>query len=133
MYDIQYNRPKVVILMDDTTEIVENLLLELRRRTLGLSVLSQLFHPTYGYSLVQSLEEKDVRIEAGTLYPLLRRLEKQGLLAGEWEVTGSKPRKYYHLSVKGQKVYDRLCAEWSKLVDGMNRLLESGEFNDGES
>ena len=133
VYDIQYNQIKVVIHMDDTTEIVENLLLELRRGTLVLSVLSQLFRPTYGYSLVQSLEKKDVKIEAGTLYPLLRRLEKQGLLSGEWEVSGSKPRKYYKLSPKGQKVYERLCAEWAGLVDGMNKLLESGESDDGES
>ena len=127
VYDIQYNQSKVVIHMDEVTEIVENLLLELRRGTLVLSVLSQLFAPTYGYSLVQTLEEKDVRIEAGTLYPLLRRLEKQGLITGEWEVGGSKPRKYYRLSAKGAAVYERLCAEWAKLVDGMNKLLESGE------
>jgi len=114
-------------MMDDTTEILDNLMQELRRGTLVLSVLSQLFRPTYGYSLVQTLEEKDVRIEAGTLYPLLRRLEKQGLITGEWEVGGSKPRKYYHLSAKGRNIYDRLCAEWAGLVDGMDKLLESGE------
>jgi DNA-binding PadR family transcriptional regulator len=113
--------------MDDRDEIVENLLLELRRGTLVLSVLSQLSRPTYGYSLLQTLDDMNIRIEAGTLYPLLRRLEKQGLLSGEWEVGGSKPRKYYKLSAKGQKVYERLCVEWSKLVDGMNELLKSGE------
>ena len=118
--------------MDDTTVIVENLLLELRRGTLVLSVLSQLNRPTYGYSLVQSLEEKNVRIEAGTLYPLLRRLEKQDLLTGEWEVSGAKPRKYYRLSKKGQEVYRRLCSEWTGMVDSMNSLLESGEKKDGE-
>lgn len=118
--------------MDDTTEIVENLLLELRRGTLVLSVLSQLDRPKYGYSLVQSLEEKNVRIEAGTLYPLLRRLEKQDLLTGEWEVSGNKPRKYYVLSKKGQEVYKRLCREWTGMVDSMNNLLESGEKKDGE-
>lgn len=118
--------------MDDTTEIVENLLLELRRGTLVLSVLSQLDRPKYGYSLVQSLEEKNVRIEAGTLYPLLRRLEKQGLLTGEWEVSGAKPRKYYVLSKKGKEVYRRLCSEWAGMVDSMNSLLESGEKKDGK-
>lgn len=114
-------------MMDNTTEILDNLLPELRRGTLVLSVLSQLFQPTYGYSLVQSLEKKGVRVEAGTLYPLLRRLEKQGLLSGEWEVAGSKPRKYYKLSKKGREVYEKLCAEWTQLVEGMNKLLKSGE------
>ncbi len=118
-------------MVDDTMEIVENLLLELRRGTLVLSVLSQLGHPKYGYSLVQSLEKKNVRIEAGTLYPLLRRLEKQGLLNGEWEVSGAKPRKYYVLSKKGKEVYEKLCREWSGMVDGMNRLLE-GEGDEDE-
>jgi Predicted transcriptional regulators len=111
-------------MVDDTMEIVENLLLELRRGTLVLSVLSQLERPTYGYSMVQSLEEKNIRIDAGTLYPLLRRLEKQGLLTGEWEVTGAKPRKYYALSKKGKDVYEKLCKEWFGLVDSMNHLLE---------
>lgn len=110
--------------MDNNTEIVENLLLELRRGTLVLSVLSQLSVPTYGYSLVQSLEEKNVHIEASTLYPLLRRLEKQELLNGEWEVSGAKPRKYYVLSKKGMDVYSRLCIEWSGMVESMNKLLE---------
>ena len=132
VYDVQYNQIKVVISMDDTTEIVENLLLELRRGTLVLSVLSQLDRPKYGYSLVQSLEEKNVRIDASTLYPLLRRLEKQDLLTGEWEVSGTKPRKYYVLSKKGQEVYKRLCSEWTGMVDSMNNLLESGEKKDGE-
>lgn len=109
--------------MDDTAAIVENLLLELRRGTLVLSVLSQLGVAAYGYSLVQSLEEKKVRIDAGTLYPLLRRLEKQGLLEGTWEVPGAKPRKYYVLSQKGRDVYARLCGEWSEMVKSMDRLL----------
>lgn len=111
-------------MVDDTIEIVENLLLELRRGTLVLSVLSQMGRPAYGYSMVQSLEEKNIRIDAGTLYPLLRRLEKQGLLNGEWEVTGAKPRKYYVLSKKGKDVYERLCKEWFGMVDSMNHLLE---------
>jgi len=118
-------------MVDDTMEIVENLLLELRRGTLVLSVLSQLSSPTYGYSLVHSLEEKNVRIEAGTLYPLLRRLEKQELLNGEWEVSGAKPRKYYVLSNKGKDVYSKLCSEWFGLVKSMNHLLEGlGDKNE---
>jgi len=132
VYGVQYNDFKVVMNMDDTTEIVENMLLELRRGTQVLSVLSQLGRPTYGYSLVQSLEEKRVRIEASTLYPLLRRLEKQELLTGEWEVSGTKPRKYYVLSAKGREVFKRLCGEWLRMVDSMNSLLEGEEKKDGK-
>lgn len=130
MYNTQYNTVEVMKMVDDTMEIVENLLLELRRGTLVLSVLSQLGKPTYGYSMVQSLNKKNIRIDAGTLYPLLRRLEKQGLLNGEWEVTGAKPRKYYVLSNKGKDVYDKLCKEWFGMVDTMNHLLEG--LGDGD-
>ena len=116
--------------MDDTIDLVENLLLELRRGTLVLSVLSQLSRPTYGYSLVQCLDEKGVKIEAGTLYPLLRRLEKQGMLQSKWETSGAKPRKYYVLSEKGTIVFEKLKKEWNHMVDGMDMLLKDGERNE---
>ena len=89
--------------MSDYNEITSNLFLELRRGTITLCVLSQLENPKYGYSLVETLQEKGMRIEPGTLYPLLRRLEKQELLSSEWETSGSKPRKYYKLSDLAEK------------------------------
>jgi DNA-binding PadR family transcriptional regulator len=112
--------------MADNNEIINGLLLELRRGTIVLSVLSQLFEPQYGYSLLQSLEEKGVTIDAGTLYPLLRRLEKQELVKSEWEVGGSKPRKYYLLNDNGKDVYKRLCDEWAAMCDNMNKLINEG-------
>lgn len=72
-------------------EIVTNLQQELRRGAIILCVLSQLTEPKYGYALIESLDEKGIRIEPGTLYPLLRRLEKQELLSSEWETSGTKP------------------------------------------
>lgn len=117
--------------MGDTEKTVENLLFELRRGTLVLSVLSQLSEPKYGYALVQSLEEKGVPIEAGTLYPLLRRLEKQDILQSEWETSGTKPRKYYVLSKTGREVYGKLRTEWKNMVDGMNELLGNGGNGNG--
>ncbi len=111
----------------NTDELFDSLLLELRRGTIVLSVLSQLKSSQYGYSLVMLLEEKGIPVEAGTLYPLLRRLEKQKLLESNWDVDTAKPRKYYKLSEDGRKIYDRLCAQWFKLVENMDNILKSEE------
>lgn len=109
--------------MGEEKELLGNLVLELRRGTLILCVLSQLEHPKYGYALVQKLEEKGVPIDPNTLYPLLRRLEKQGLLKSEWEVGESKPRKYYHRTDMGNETYFRLKEHWIHISDTMEKLL----------
>lgn len=117
--------------MANTTEVMQMLSLELRRGTIVLSVLSQLEKPKYGYALVQVLEEKGISVEAGTLYPLLRRLEKQGLLLSEWETGGSKPRKYYSLTPMGKEVYKELKMQWEELVCGMQELMSNrGDNNE---
>ena len=108
--------------MNDYSEIKTNLFLELRRGTITFCVLSQLTEPKYGYALVETLAQKGMRVEPGTLYPLLRRLEKQGLLKSEWETTGSKPRKYYVLSDMGEQVYLALTAEWEQMRVTINEL-----------
>ncbi len=104
-------------------DLLENLLSELRRGTLILCVLSQLGESRYGYALVQTLEEKGVSIDANTLYPLLRRLEKQGLLCSEWDTAEAKPRKYYKRTVFGDQIYTELVKQWNELSNGMNDLL----------
>ena len=103
-------------------DLRDSLLMELRRGTLVLSVLSQMGTPKYGYSLVQSLEEKGVVIDPNTLYPLLRRLEKQGLLKSQWEMGGSKPRKYYQRTEYGSEIYRELKGQWQSLAVGMEQL-----------
>lgn len=108
-------------------DIVTNLQQELRRGAIVLCVLSQLTSPKYGYALVESLEEKGIRIEPGTLYPLLRRLEKQDLLKSEWETSGAKPRKYYVLSPAGQDVYRLLLGDWDELEHTINNLTGKKE------
>ena len=80
--------------MGEEKDLLSSLLLELRRGTLTISVLSQMKEPKYGYALVQSLEEKGVAIDPNTLYPLLRRLENQGPLESKGETGGAKTRKY---------------------------------------
>ena len=109
--------------MKSMEELLNSLVVELRRGTLILSVLSQLSHPEYGYSLVQKMEDKNAAIEAGTLYPLLRRLEKQKLLSSQWDTSESRPRKFYVLSEEGKTVYQRLKAEWFTLSKQLEVLM----------
>ncbi|MDF2520895.1 MAG: PadR family transcriptional regulator [Clostridia bacterium] len=103
--------------------LLDSLVLELRRGTIVMSVMSQLTTPQYGYSLVVLLEEKGMTVDAGTLYPLLRRLESQGLLESSWDVESSKPRKYYQLSEYGKNTYDKLREYWADMVQNINKLI----------
>lgn len=109
--------------MSDLDEQLSKLRLELRRGILVLAVLSQMDTARYGYSLVQQLAALGLEVEEGTLYPLLRRLEEQGLLESEWEVGESRPRKYYHISPEGQAVLKALSGEWFETVAVMERIL----------
>ncbi len=109
--------------MDELEEIIQSLTQELRRGTLVLSVLSRLGTPQYGYTLVKCMEDKGIRVDTNTLYPLLRRLEKQKILVSEWETDGSKPRKYYKRTVLGNIVYESLLKQWMEMTDCMQKLL----------
>ncbi|MBN2047425.1 MAG: helix-turn-helix transcriptional regulator [Anaerolineaceae bacterium] len=97
---------------EEIQENVEKLGSELRRGLIVLLAMSQLGEAEYGYSLLKKLEEKGYEISQDTLYPLLRRLEKQGLLSSEWQVDESRPRRYYQLSELGAAVYAQLLEEW---------------------
>ena len=104
--------------------LFNSMIIELRRGTLTLAVLSQMHKPQYGYSLLQCLEEKGIQIEANTLYPLMRRLESQGLLENNWDTSSARPRKYYVLSESGKEIYEALKNEWMRTCDGINTLLK---------
>ncbi len=97
--------------------------LELRRGVVVLATLSQLQAPRYGYELRQALADKGMPIEEGTLYPLLRRLESQGLLDSEWKIEDGPPRRYYVLNVDGRKLLRKLAEAWRAQNNAMNRLL----------
>ncbi|KKK39156.1 PadR family transcriptional regulator [Mesobacillus campisalis] len=102
--------------------LLNSLTTELRRGTLTLAVLSQLRTPQYGYSLVQLLESSGINIDQSTLYPLLRRLEKQELVTSSWDTSESRPRKYYVLSEFGLEIFLQLREEWisnSKMLYGL--------------
>lgn len=101
----------------------EKLELELRRGVVVLATLSQLVTPRYGYELRQALAEKGMTIEEGTLYPLLRRLETQGLLKSEWRIEDGPPRRYYSLNADGRKLLRKLTESWEGMNQAMDRLL----------
>lgn len=105
-------------------EMYENTINELRRGVIVLAVLSRLNHEQYGYSLLKLLSDKGLDLDQGTLYPLLRRLESQGLLSSDWNTEGSRPRRYYIISPDGQALLPRLKEEWSSIVSMMDGMLK---------
>lgn len=108
---------------NNDTETLDKIAQELRRGVLILATLSQLREEKYGYDLISHLAEQGLEIDQGTLYPLLRRLESQGLLASTWNVEGARPRKYYILNAAGEAMLNDLTREWRALTDVMERLL----------
>jgi DNA-binding PadR family transcriptional regulator len=109
--------------METMESILENLVQELKRGTLVLGVLLSTGEPVYGYTLVGELQARGMDIEQNTLYPLLRRLEKQGLLTSSWDTAESRPRKYYQLSPLGLEVRKHLGEEW-RAVNTAIRTME---------
>lgn len=105
------------------TDAFGKLELELRRGAVVLATLSQLRTPRYGYELRQALAEKGMPIEEGTLYPLLRRLEAQGVLKSEWKIEDGPPRRYYALNAEGRKLLKKLTESWRGINGAMDRLL----------
>jgi DNA-binding PadR family transcriptional regulator len=107
----------------ENIQSIDNLILEMRRGVIVLAVLSQCSQEQYGYSLMKSLAEKGLDIDQGTLYPLLRRLETQGLLSSHWRLEDARPRRYYIVSPDGQSVLPKLIMEWEGMVQMMGRML----------
>jgi len=106
------------------SENLENMVQELRRGLLVLAVLSQLTRQQYGYALLKLLANRGMEIDQGTLYPLLRRLEAQGLLESNWNVEAGRPRRYYVVSSEGRKLLPRLKSEWAGMVAAMDGMLK---------
>ena len=102
----------------------DSLSLELRRGALVLAVLVALRDEAYGYSLKKLLADRGLEIDEGTLYPLLRRLESQGLLNSSWRVEDGRPRRYYQVNAHGGKLAKDLALEWRKLAGVMARLID---------
>jgi PadR family transcriptional regulator, regulatory protein PadR len=105
--------------------IFENLRLELRRGCLTLAVLAQLRQEHYGYTLRKALAGRGLEIDESTLYPLLRRLETQGLLASEWREEGKRNKRFYRLSSDGEQIFTQLLQEWHEINAAINSILNS--------
>jgi PadR family transcriptional regulator PadR len=104
-------------------DLFETLRLELRRGCLILAVLAQLRAEHYGYTLRKALADQGLEIDEGTLYPLLRRLESQGLLASEWREENKRNKRFYRLSSQGERTLGQLLSEWRSLNASLTRIL----------
>ena len=107
--------------MDD--DIYEKLRLELRRGSLVLAVLAALKDERYGYTLRKVLADAGLGIEEGALYPMLRRLETQGLLTSEWREEDKRNKRFYRLSQDGAALLAELAAEWRAINSSLDRLI----------
>lgn len=109
--------------MNTTESQIESLRMELRRGCLTLAVLAQLKQEHYGYTLRKALAAQGLEIDESTLYPLLRRLEAQGLLTSEWREEDKRNKRFYRLSTEGEQVFTRLLEEWNKINTAIGNLL----------
>ena len=105
------------------SDVLENLRLELRRGCLILAVLAELRTERYGYTLRKALSEQGLEIDESTLYPLLRRLETQGLLASEWREEDKRNKRFYRLSPDGKVILKQLSAEWKSINASLEGIL----------
>jgi PadR family transcriptional regulator PadR len=107
----------------DISELLEKYRQELRRGAIILAVLAHLKQEHYGYSLRKSLEDKGLPMDEGTLYPLIRRLEKQGLLTSEWRVEANRKKRFYQLNELGEKILEALTEEWQHMNSTIQNIL----------
>jgi len=110
--------------MTTDANLFENLRLELRRGSLIVAVLAQLRTEQYGYTLRKSLAEHGMAIDEGTLYPLLRRLESQGLLVSEWREEDKRNKRFYVLSAEGKSILKQLLNEWKSIDSSLNGIVK---------
>ena len=106
----------------DISDLVAGGQQELRRGTIVLACLLLLRKPGYGYALLDELRDLGLAVEANTLYPLLRRLESQGVLTSEWNTDEPRPRKFYRTSADGDRFAQELLADWKRLDESVRRL-----------
>jgi PadR family transcriptional regulator PadR len=106
------------------SELFDNLRLELRRGCLVVAVLAQLRTELYGYALRKSLTDQGLAIDENTLYPLLRRLESQGLLVSQWREEDKRNKRFYRLSPMGAEILEQLMSEWQRINASLGKILQ---------
>ena len=116
--------------INTTSDLYENLRLELRRGSLVLAVLAALRSERYGYTLRKTLSDRGLEVDENTLYPLLRRLESQGLLVSEWREEKKRNKRFYRLSEAGAVMLARLLEEWRAIAASVNEILGNEELGD---
>jgi PadR family transcriptional regulator, regulatory protein PadR len=112
--------------MPNDADVYEILRLELRRGSLILAVLGLLRAEHYGYTLRKALAGQGVEIDEGALYPMLRRLESQGLLSSTWREEDKRNKRFYRLSPEGEGLIQRLEQDWRALNRSIEGILEEG-------
>ena len=108
--------------------LLENLRLELRRGCLVLAVLAELRSEQYGYTLRKGLADRGLTVDEGTLYPLLRRLESQGLLASEWREEDKRNKRFYKISREGKAILKQLLADWQAIDTSLEQILKESDY-----
>ena len=105
-------------------DLYDSLRMELRRGSLTLGVLARLREERYGYTLRQALAADGLEMEESTLYPLLRRLETQGLLVSAWREEEKRKKRFYRLSSDGEVMLRRLLEEWRGISASLEKIIE---------
>lgn len=103
--------------------LLDRLIPEMRRGVLQLAILSLLAEKSYGYALCRKLGDKGFPTEEGTLYPILRRFEEQGLIQAVWKTDGPRPRKYYQSTKRGAQLLKDMETQWNEIAGSVERLL----------
>lgn len=103
--------------------LLDRLIPEMRRGVLQMAILSLLADESYGYALCKNLGDKGLPTEEGTLYPILRRFEEQGLIQASWNTDGPRPRKYYQTTRRGAQLLKDMESEWNELAGSVKKLL----------
>jgi PadR family transcriptional regulator PadR len=112
----------------NNADVLENLKLELRRGCLIVAVLAQLRLEQYGYTLRKALADDGLAIDEGTLYPLLRRLETQGLLVSQWREEDKRNKRFYRLSPVGEQILNQLHEEWNSINASLRKILQEAQI-----
>jgi len=112
-------------------DLLDTLRLELRCGCMSHAVQAQLRMEHYGYELRKALASQGLDIDENTLYPLLRRLDSQGLLESTWREEHKRQKRFYHLSASGEIVLADLLLEWNALGASLNRIIDTASLSQG--